>query len=164
MNRLAAAVTRRHEAFADPKLQDVLDQIELRYYDDPARIEPIAFPEASYVAGLGDNPEWAVSTLRLSYESMVSPASVLDYDVAAQTLTTLKVQEIPSGYDAALYATERLEIAARDGTKIPVSVVYRKDRQAGIDQRQEPDGKSFGHSVPPIRSCAVTTASAISAR
>jgi len=108
-----------------------LDRIEVRYYDDPARVKPIAFPEASFSAGLGDNPEWAVSTLRLSYESMVSPASVLDYDVAAQTLTTLKVQEIPSGYDASLYATERLEIAARDGTKIPVSVVYRKDRASG---------------------------------
>ncbi len=105
-----------------------LDQIEVRFYDDPTRIEPIVFPEASYSAGLGDNPEWAVSTLRLSYESMVSPASVLDYDVAARTMTTLKVQEIPSGYDASLYATERLEIAARDGTKVPVSVVYRKDR------------------------------------
>ena len=105
-----------------------LDQIEVRYYDDPARIEPIQFPEASYTAGLGDNPEWAVTTLRLSYESMVSPASVMDYDVAARTLTTLKVQEIPSGYDAALYVTERLEITARDGTKVPVSVVYRRDR------------------------------------
>ncbi|MEY4056265.1 MAG: hypothetical protein RL519_1600 [Pseudomonadota bacterium] len=108
-----------------------LDRIEVRYYDDPARVEAIEFPEASYSAGLGDNPEWAVSTLRLSYESMVSPASVLDYDVASRRLTTLKVQEIPSGYDAALYATERLEIAARDGTAIPVSVVYRKDRAAG---------------------------------
>lgn len=108
-----------------------LDRIEVRYYDDPARVEPIEFPEASFSAGLGDNPEWAVSTLRLSYESMVSPASVLDYDVAGRRLTTLKVQEIPSGYDAALYATERLEIAARDGTMIPVSVVYRKDRAAG---------------------------------
>ncbi|WP_374529202.1 S9 family peptidase [Novosphingobium sp.] len=105
-----------------------LDQIEVRYYDDPARVEPIVFPEASYSAGLGDNPEWAVSTLRLSYESMVSPASVLDYDVAARTLTTLKVQEIPSGYDASRYVTERLEIPARDGTPIPVSVVMRKDR------------------------------------
>ncbi|MDT9012438.1 S9 family peptidase [Novosphingobium sp. APW14] len=108
-----------------------LDRIEVRYYGDPARVEPIEFPEASFSAGLGDNPEWAVTTLRLSYESMVSPASVLDYDVASRQLTTLKVQEIPSGYDAALYATERLEIAARDGTMIPVSVVYRKDRAAG---------------------------------
>lgn len=105
-----------------------LDQIEVRYYDDPTRIEPISFPEASYSAGLSNNPEWDVSTLRLSYESMVAPASVLDYDVAAKALETLKVQEIPSGYDASLYATERVEITARDGTAIPVSIVYRKDR------------------------------------
>ncbi|MDE2560810.1 MAG: S9 family peptidase [Sphingomonadales bacterium] len=107
-----------------------LDRIEVRYYDDPARIEPIAFPEASYEAGLGDNPEWAVDHLRLSYESMVSPATVYDYDVAARSLETLKVQEIPSGYDASLYKTERLEIEVRDGTLVPVSIIYRTDRTA----------------------------------
>ena len=107
-----------------------LDQIEVRYYDDPARIEPISFPEASYSAGLGDNPEWAVDRLRLSYESMVSPATVYDYHLADQRLEVLKVQEIPSGYNAALYITERLEIPAQDGTLIPVSLVMRKDRQS----------------------------------
>ena len=105
-----------------------LDQIELRYYDDPARIEPITFPEASYSAGLGDNPEWAVDKLRLSYESMVSPATVYDYHLAGRSLEVLKVQELPCGYDASLYVTERLEVAARDGTMVPVSVVMRKDR------------------------------------
>jgi oligopeptidase B len=106
-----------------------LDQIEVRYYDAPQRIEPIAFPEASYSAGLGDNPEWHMTKLRLSYESMVSPATVYDYDIADRSLETLKVQEIPSGYDASLYRTERLEITARDGTVIPVSVVMRRDRE-----------------------------------
>jgi oligopeptidase B len=108
-----------------------LDQIELRYYGDPDRVEPIVFPEASYSAGLGDNPEWAVDKLRLSYESMVSPATVYDYHLADKSLEVLKVQELPSGYDASLYVTERLEIAARDGTLIPVSVVMRKDRAHG---------------------------------
>lgn len=108
-----------------------LDRIEVRYYDDPARVEPIEFPEASYSAGLSNNPEWHTDTLRLSYESMVKPSSVLDFNVAARTLETLKVQEIPSGYDESLYATERLEITARDGTAIPVSIVYRKDREGG---------------------------------
>ncbi len=108
-----------------------LDRIEVRYYDDPARIEPIAFPEASYEASLGDNPEWATQTLRVGYESMVSPSSVFDYDVPSRTLTRLKVQEIPSGYDASLYETARLDIPARDGTLVPVSVVWRKDRPAG---------------------------------
>ena len=108
-----------------------LDQIEVRYYDDPERIEPIAFPEASYTAGLSNNPEWAMDTLRLSYQSMVSPATVYDYDVAGRSLATLKVQEIPSGYDASLYRTERLEVQARDRTMVPVSVVMRKDRAPG---------------------------------
>ena len=108
-----------------------LDRIEVRYYDDPSRVEPIAFPEASYEASLGDNPEWDMSVLRVGYESMVSPASVYDYDVATRSLTLLKVQEIPSGYDASLYETARLEIAARDGTMVPVSVVWRKDRKPG---------------------------------
>jgi len=109
-----------------------LDRIEVRYYDDDpvksARIEPIAFPEASYDAGLDSNPEYATDRLRLTYESMVSPATTYDYHVADQRLEVLKVQEIPSGYDASLYVTERLEIPARDGTPIPVSVVMRRDR------------------------------------
>ncbi|MFN6935598.1 MAG: S9 family peptidase [Tsuneonella sp.] len=105
-----------------------LDTIEVRYYDEPGRVEPIAFPEDSYSAGLGDNPEWAMDTLRVGYQSMVSPSTVYDYHVADQRLEVLKVQEIPSGYDASLYATERLHITARDGTEIPVSIMYRKDR------------------------------------
>ena len=108
-----------------------LDRIELRSYEDPARIEPIVFPEASYTAGLDDNPEWDMDVLRLSYASMISPNTVYDYHLADKRLEVLKVQEIPSGYDASLYATERLEIPARDGTKIPVSVMYRKDRKPG---------------------------------
>ena len=115
-----------------------LDRIEVRYYDDPARIEPIAFPEASYDAGLGDNPEWHTEKLRLGYESMVSPATVYDYHVGEKRLEVLKVQEIPSGYDASLYTTERLEIPARDGILVPVSVVMRKDRDSLNDAAQGP--------------------------
>jgi oligopeptidase B len=105
-----------------------LDQVQLRHYDDPARVEPIKFPEASYTAGLSDNPEWDVAKPRLSYSSMVTPDTVYDYHVASRELETLKVREIPSGFDASQYATERLTIAARDGTEIPVSILYRKDR------------------------------------
>jgi oligopeptidase B len=106
-----------------------LDRIEIRYYDDPARIEPVEFPEASYTASLGNNPEFDQTVLRVTYESMISPASTYDFEVATRELTLLKVQEIPSGYDRDLYTTERLEIPARDGTSIPVSVMYRKDRK-----------------------------------
>ncbi|MDF7777628.1 S9 family peptidase [Sphingomonas sp. AOB5] len=106
--------------------EDGLDQIELHRYDGsaPTRID---FPEASYVAGVGDNPEYDIDTLRLSYQSMVTPGTVYDYNVATGGLTTLKVQAIPSGYDGSKYRTERLKIAARDGVEVPVSIVYPKD-------------------------------------
>lgn len=102
-----------------------LDQVEIHNYSGgpPKRIQ---FPEASYSAGLDENPEYKPSTLRLSYESMVTPDTVAEYDLATGAMTTLKVQEIPSGYDASQYVTERVEITARDGVKVPVSIVYNK--------------------------------------
>ena len=107
--------------------EDGLDQIEIHRYDSSIPPQRIVFPEASYDAGLGNNPEYAMDVLRVGYESMVTPGTEYDYDVATGTLTTLKVQEIPSGYDAGKYRTERLKIAARDGTEVPVSIVYPKD-------------------------------------
>ncbi|NNM76969.1 S9 family peptidase [Sphingomonas sp. ID1715] len=102
-----------------------LDRIYLHdYAGGPGK--QIDFPEASYSAGLDDNPEYQVTKLRLSYESMVTPGTVLDLDLATDERTILKVQEIPSGYDPSLYATERLEITVRDGTKVPVSIVYKR--------------------------------------
>ena len=106
--------------------EDGLDQILLRRYGAGGETR-IPFPEASYVASLAANPEYEVAKLRLSYQSMVTPPTVYDYDVASGAFETLKVQQIPSGYDAALYATERLTVTGRDGTQVPVSVVYRKD-------------------------------------
>ena len=107
--------------------EDGLDQLAIHRYDAPTAGRRIAFPEASYDAGLGDNPEWAMDVLRLGYQSMVTPGTVYDYDVASGALTVRKVQQIPSGYDAARYRTERLHIAARDGTAIPVSIVCPAD-------------------------------------
>ncbi len=108
--------------------EDGLDQVDIRTYDAPLTPGRIAFPEATYVAGLGDNPEYHQDKLRIEYESMITPETVYDYDVATGTLETLKVQEIPSGYDPSIYVTERVNIPSRDGeTMIPVSLVYRKD-------------------------------------
>ena len=107
--------------------EDGLDQIDIYRYDPGIAPQRIVFPEASYAAGLGDNPEYDMPVIRLGYESMVTPGTVYDYEVATGKLTTLKVQEIPSGYDAGKYATERLRIKARDGTEVPVSIVYPKD-------------------------------------
>ncbi|MGV1685006.1 S9 family peptidase [Sphingopyxis sp. NJF-3] len=107
--------------------EDGLDQVDVRKYDAPLTPGRIRFPEATYVAGLGDNPEYHQDKLRLDYESMITPDTVYDYDVAAGTLETLKVQEIPSGYDASQYITEWVNLPSRDGkTMIPASLVYRK--------------------------------------
>ena len=59
--------------------------------------------------------------------SLVTPSTVFEYDPKAKTLETLKVQEIPSGYDASQYRTERVMITARDGTEVPVSLMMRAD-------------------------------------
>ncbi len=130
-----------------------LDQIQLRSYDTPGEVKPIAFPEASYNAGLSNNPEYDVSKLRLAYESMVTPDSVYDYVVDSGELELLKQQEIPSGYDASLYTTKRVEIQARDGTMVPVSIVMRKDRDemnggAGGPLHLYAYG-AYGYAVPP---------------
>jgi oligopeptidase B len=104
---------------------DGLDQIRLRTY--AGEEHRVAFPEASYTASLGGNPEYDPPAYRLGYASMVTPSTVYDYDPEARALTTLKVQTIPSGYDPSRYATERLNILARDGTAVPVSIVYAKE-------------------------------------
>ncbi|MFL0354964.1 S9 family peptidase [Erythrobacter sp. GH1-10] len=125
-----------------------LDQVQLRTYDAPTEAQPIALPEASYTAGLSNNPEYDQTKLRLAYESMITPDSVYDYDVASASLELLKQQEIPSGYDASLYVTERTEIQARDGTMVPVSILMRKDREPGGPLHLYAYG-AYGYAVPP---------------
>lgn len=129
--------------------EDGLDQIFLHRYEG-GEGTAIAFPEASYVVGLGDNPEYAVDTLRLGYESMVTPGTVIEYDVATAEQRVLKVQTIPSGYDASKYATERLKITARDSTEVPVSVVYPNGfPRDGTGKLYLYAYGAYGYAVPP---------------
>lgn len=129
--------------------EDGLDQIEIHYYDGRPK-RRIQFPEASYVTGLGDNPEYAVDTLRLSYQSMVTPGTVYDYALSDGALTVRKVQTIPSGYDASKYRTERLKIVARDGVEVPCSIVYPKDfPRDGTGKVYLYAYGAYGHAIPP---------------
>lgn len=129
--------------------EDGLDQIFLHRYEG-GEGTAIAFPEASYVVGLGDNPEYEVDKLRLGYESMVTPGTVIEYDVATAEQRVLKVQTIPSGYDASKYATERLKITARDGTQVPVSVVYPNGfPRDGTGKLYLYAYGAYGYAVPP---------------
>ena len=127
-----------------------LDQVQVRFYGDLSRVEPVAFPEAAYSAGTGNNPEWEQDTVRLGYSSMITPNTIYDYDVASCALETRKVQEIPSGFDPSLYTVERLQISARDGAMVPVSVVYRKDRpRNGPGPLHLYAYGAYGHAIPP---------------
>ncbi len=129
-----------------------LDQVRLRSYDGAEHF--IAFPEASYSAGVSTNPEYELTQLRLTYSSMITPNTVYDYDLANRKLETRKVLEIPSGYDKSLYVTERLMAPARDGTLVPLSIVYRKDRGKNAGPLHLYVYGSYGYAIPPSFSSA----------
>src|SRR6516225_3353842 len=87
----------------------------------------ITYPEPVYTAFPQVNREYKTKFFRYSYQSLVTPPSVFDYDVQKHTSTLLKQTEVPGGYDLTKYASERVWATAKDGVKIPVSVIYRKD-------------------------------------
>jgi oligopeptidase B len=92
---------------------------------------PIAFPEPIYSVGPASNPEYSQTVFRLGYNSMVTPSTVYDYDVASGTLTVLKQQQVlpaPSGapFDSGDYEQYREWAVADDGTRVPISIVCRK--------------------------------------
>ncbi len=87
----------------------------------------VAFPEPVYSISGSQNEEFEATRFRFTYESFVRPESVYDYDVTSRKLELLKQQEVLGGYDTAKYASERIEATATDGTKVPISIVYRRD-------------------------------------
>ena len=87
----------------------------------------IEFAEPAYNASLGDNPEFDVSHVRFQYESFITPRSVYDYDLRTRERVLRKQQPVLGGYDPSQYVSERLHASASDGTRIPLSIVYRRD-------------------------------------
>jgi oligopeptidase B len=127
---------------------DGLDQIRIR--DDAGAEHYVAFPEATYTASVSTNSEYEITTLRLSYESLVTPRTVYDYDLSQRTLEVRKVQEIPSGYDQTQYDSVRLMATARDGVRVPVSVVFKKGfPRDGSGPLSLYSYGAYGHAVPP---------------
>jgi len=125
-----------------------LDQLVLRTYEGAETRIP--FAEASYSAFFLGNPEFAPDSYRVGYTSMVTPTTVYDYYPESGELEVRKVQEIPSGYDASQYATERLTITARDGAKVPVSIVYKKGfPKDGSGKLFQYGYGAYGIGIPP---------------
>ena len=110
----------------------------------------IAYPEPVYSASQGGTPDYESRTYRYNYQSFLTPSSVFDYDIATGKSDLRKQQEVLGGYDSKQYTSERLWATARDGVKVPISIVYKK----GITR----DGKaplflygygSYGFGTPP---------------
>jgi oligopeptidase B len=124
----------------------------------------IAFPEPAYSAHPHVNRTFETTTFRYAYQSLVTPSSVYEYDVATGASTLLKQLEIPGGFDRTLYASERIHARAPagdptapggdgtrapDGVEVPVSIVYRKDkREPGKSPLYVYGYGSYGYSLP----------------
>jgi oligopeptidase B len=87
----------------------------------------VGFPDAVYTARLSSTPEFDTPAFRFTYQSMVTPPAVFDYEPATQERKLLKQEEVLGGFDPRNYRTERLWATARDGVKVPISILYRKD-------------------------------------
>jgi oligopeptidase B len=122
----------------------------IRVYDFKSGTwKSIPFPEPVYSAFPGSTPDYNSKTYRYGYESLITPSSIFDYDTQTGRSVLLKQTEV-LGYDPSQYVSERQWATARDGVKVPLSIVYKK----GFKR----DGKaplllyaygSYGHGTPP---------------
>ncbi len=113
-----------HLAVAERR--DGLVRLRVRRHDGSDE-HYVDFDDPAWLAGFGTNATLASNTLRFTYTSMTTPASVFDYDMNAHTRTLRKEQPVLGGFDKDAYAAERLWATAADGARIPISLVYRKD-------------------------------------
>jgi oligopeptidase B len=101
--------------------------IELTVADlKTGKTQRVEFPEKSYVAAPEQNRQFDTHQYRYRYQSFITPNSVYDYDVVKHTSALLKRTEVLGGYDPAKYEVERVFATAADGTKVPISILYKK--------------------------------------
>ncbi len=105
--------------------KDGLTQLRIIRWDDASE-HHLDFGEATYSAGISMNPEFDSNLLRFSYSSLTTPRSTFDYNMNTREKTLLKQQEVLGDFDPQNYQTERLFATAKDGIKVPISLVYRK--------------------------------------
>jgi oligopeptidase B len=85
----------------------------------------VEFPEPTYEVSADVNAEFATPNYRLRYQSFITPASVYDYEVGGRRLVLLKQQPVLGDFDPTRYRSERIHATAADGTRVPISLVYR---------------------------------------
>jgi oligopeptidase B len=104
---------------------------QIRVLDLMSRQEHrIAFPEPVYTVRAHGNREFNTTVLRFAYASLVTPSSVIEYDLAERTWIVRKQTEVLGGYDPSLYRSERVFATAPDGALVPISLVYRAPLQS----------------------------------
>jgi oligopeptidase B len=109
----------------------------------------MAFPEPVYTVWPGQNAEWQTTRFRYAYESFLTPSSIYDYDVLTRESTLLKRTEVLGDFDPLAYTSGRLHAVAADGTRVPISYVFRKDRRDPAGQPLHLYGYgSYGISIP----------------
>ena len=109
----------------------------------------IELPEEVYDLYASVNEEWKTSKLRYVYLSLVTPASVYDYDMETRTAELLKREEVLGDFDPGRYESHRVYATARDGTKIPVSLVHPKSfRKDGSGPLLQIGYGSYGYPYP----------------
>ncbi|QJW88098.1 S9 family peptidase [Spirosoma taeanense] len=112
--------------------------------------EYLDFGEPAYVAAIGFNPEFNTNVLRFNYASLTTPNSTYDYNMDTKVKTLKKEQEVLDGFDKNNYVSERIYATARDGVKIPVSIVYRKGTpKDGSAPLLQYSYGSYGYSTDP---------------
>ena len=123
---------------------------KLRVFDiKSAKAQDISFPEAAYEASPGQNAEFDTKSYRFNYGSLVTPNSVIDYEVRTQARTLKKQQEVLGGYKPEEYQSERIMVKAADGAMVPVSMVYKKSLKKNGPQPLLLYGYgSYGISMP----------------
>jgi oligopeptidase B len=124
-------------------------QVELRVIEPEADYH-IPFEEDGYMAWIGQNPEMDSDFVRIGYTSMTTPASVFDYSFSTKKMLLRKQQTVVGGYDKDQYQSERLFLEARDGTRVPVNLVYKKGY---MEKEEKPlllyGYGSYGNSLDP---------------
>lgn len=103
-----------------------LDKIRVLRFPDLGA-HSIEFDEPAYSAYGGTNPQYRSRKLRFGYASLATPQRVYEYDMDTRGRRLLKQAEVPSGHDPADYVTERIHARAPDGTRVPLSLIYRRD-------------------------------------
>ncbi|WP_029038166.1 S9 family peptidase [Salinimicrobium xinjiangense] len=107
---------------------------QMRIIDQKTKDEHyLKFEEPAYVASFSINPEFETNKLRYIYSSFTTPMSTIEYNMETKEKEVLKVQEVVGGHDPEEYITERFFAEARDGAKVPVTVVYKKTTQKSAD-------------------------------